>query len=59
MLIDQKKEALIIPKQFLINGNRVKTDDGIVEVEIGLQSMDSVEVINGITAETWIYKPND
>ncbi len=59
ILIDQKKEALIIPKQFLINGNKVKTDDGIVEVEIGLQSMDSVEVINGITSETWIYKPND
>ncbi len=59
ILIDQKKEALIIPKQFLINGNRVKTDDGIVEVELGLQSMDSVEVINGITSETWIYKPND
>lgn len=59
IVIDQKKEALIIPKNFLIDGNKVKTDDGIMEVEIGLQNMDSVEVLNGLTSDMWIYKPDE
>lgn len=57
ILIAEKKEALIIPKQYLIDGDKVKTDDGLVAITIGLQNMDSLEVISGINANTWIYKP--
>jgi len=59
IIIAQKSDCLVIPKQYLINGNSVKTDDGVVQIEIGLQNLDSLEVVNGITSETWIYKPNE
>jgi len=59
IVIDQKKEALIIPKQFLIDGNMVKTDEGLVTITVGLQNMDSLEVLSGITSTTWIYKPDE
>ncbi len=57
IIIDSKKNILTIPIQYLIDNNKVKTEDGIIEVIIGLQSMDAVEVVSGITKETWIYKP--
>ena len=57
MLIN-KKDVLTIPKEYVIEGNKVKTDDGIVTIETGLQNMDFVEVISGITKETNIYKPD-
>ncbi|MCF4101157.1 efflux RND transporter periplasmic adaptor subunit [Gillisia sp. M10.2A] len=59
IVIAKKEEALTIPKQYLIDENKVRTENGIVEVEIGLQSMDTVEVLSGITAETWLYKPEE
>ena len=56
ILIAEKKEALIIPKEFLIDNNKVKTKDGILTIEVGLESMDKVEVLSGVTDKTWIYK---
>ncbi len=58
ILIATKKNALTIPKQYLIDDNKVKTENGIVDIVIGLQSMDTVEILSGITEQTWIYKPN-
>lgn len=57
ILISKKKEAVIIPKEYLVSGNQVQTQEGLVEVKIGLQSLDSVEVLSGINGDTWIYKP--
>ncbi len=57
IIIDQKEDVLTIPKQYLIDDTKVKTDNGIVEIVTGLQSMDTVEILSGITKETWIYKP--
>ncbi|MEL6810331.1 MAG: HlyD family efflux transporter periplasmic adaptor subunit [Bacteroidota bacterium] len=56
IIVAEKKEALIIPKEFLWGGNRVKTENGMVEIVVGLQNMDSLEVTSGINAQTWIYK---
>jgi multidrug resistance efflux pump len=53
--ISSKKEALVIPKQFLIGKDKVITDGGIVQIQTGLQTMDSIEVLSGISPETWIY----
>jgi len=53
--ISTKKEALVIPKQYLTGKNTVRTDEGIVEVRTGLQTLDSIEILSGITANTWIY----
>ncbi|GAA4273389.1 efflux RND transporter periplasmic adaptor subunit [Aquimarina gracilis] len=57
IIIDTKEDVLTIPKLYLIDETKVKTDNGIVEVVTGLQSMDTVEILSGITKETWIYKP--
>lgn len=57
IIIAQKKEVLTIPKEYLIDGTKVKTEKGTVEIVIGLQSMDTVEILSGITEDTWIYKP--
>ena len=35
------------------------TDDGIITITIGLQSMEFVEVISGIKETTYIYNPNN
>ncbi|ULC57886.1 HlyD family efflux transporter periplasmic adaptor subunit [Flaviramulus sp. BrNp1-15] len=57
IVISNKKNALTIPKEYLIDDNKVKTDDGIVTITTGLQNMEFIEVISGITESTSIHKP--
>ena len=57
IIIARKKETLVIPRNYLIGKDSVKTETGIVKVETGLESLDSVEIKNGITAETAVFKP--
>ncbi|MCK0146614.1 efflux RND transporter periplasmic adaptor subunit [Arenibacter sp. F26102] len=59
IIIRQKESALTIPKEFLIDGNKVMTHDGLVEVVIGLRNMDSVEILDGIGESTEILKPEE
>jgi multidrug efflux pump subunit AcrA (membrane-fusion protein) len=59
IIVGQKKQVLAIPRQYLTQDNKVKTEDGMVKIMPGLQNLDSVEVLSGITAETWIYKPEE
>ncbi len=53
--INSKNEALVIPKKYLNAKNQVKTDDGFVRVETGLQTLDSIEILSGINSKTGIY----
>ncbi|MBT8384438.1 MAG: efflux RND transporter periplasmic adaptor subunit [Bacteroidia bacterium] len=57
IIISKKENVLTIPKEYLIGENKVKTEDGIVSISIGLQSMEHVEVLSGIGDETYIFKP--
>ena len=57
IVISNKENALTIPKEYLIDDNKVKTDDGIVTITTGLQNMEFIEVISGITENTNIHKP--
>ena len=59
IVIAQKKKALVIPKEYLINGDKVRTDDGLRQVKTGLQSLDSIEIISGLSEATNIYKPEE
>lgn len=59
IIIATKKNVLTIPKDYIINENMVKTDDELVELVTGLQNMEFVEVISGITEETYISKPKE
>lgn len=59
IIVSQKDSALVIPKNYLINGNTVKTDNGFITVKTGMESIDSVEVISGLTPNIEIYKPDE
>lgn len=54
-----KSRALVIPRSYLVEGNFVRTSDGLVPVVPGLQSIDSVEIQEGIGPKTEIYKPRE
>ncbi|MDT7830050.1 efflux RND transporter periplasmic adaptor subunit [Pricia sp. S334] len=57
IIIARKENVLTIPKAYLIQGNQVHTEDGPIEIKIGLQNLDRVEVLEGIDANTQILKP--
>ncbi len=57
IIVDTKENVLTIPRQYLLPGSKVKTEEGIMPVVVGLQNLDTVEIISGINANTWIYKP--
>ncbi len=59
IVIAHKKEALIIPREFIINQHYVRTENGLEAIEVGLQNIDSAEIRSGISKDTWIYKPKD
>lgn len=57
IIIAKKETVLTIPKAYLIDNDKVKTDEGIVTVKTGLQNMDAIEIRSGIHKDTYIYKP--
>ncbi|MFD0976904.1 efflux RND transporter periplasmic adaptor subunit [Salinimicrobium gaetbulicola] len=59
IIISQKKDALVIPRNYLKENDSVLTEEGFVKVNTGLSSLDSVEIKNGITSETAIFKPEE
>lgn len=59
IIISEKESVLTIPKEYLLEGNKVKTVDGLVEVVPGLQNLDRIEILNGITETTEILKPEE
>ncbi len=59
IIIAEKEHALTIPKEFLLEGNTVRTTDGVTEVTTGIQNMDRIEILKGITESTEILKPEE
>ncbi len=57
IIIDQREDALVIPKEFLSHDSIVETEDGPVTVRTGLQDLDKVEILSGIDAGTVLLKP--
>ena len=57
IVISNKKDVLTIPKVYAIEGDKIKTDEGIMTIRTGLQNMEYVEVISGVSESTKIYKP--
>lgn len=56
IVIQEKRETLTIPKEYLIGDNKVLTTDGEKEITVGLHNLDLVEVLDGLTEQTAIYK---
>ncbi len=57
IIIETKKDVLTIPKDYLANDNQVKTETGNVTVNTGIENLEFVEILSGITKDTEIYKP--
>ena len=57
IVVAQKEKTLVIPRRYLVGHNQVRTEDGLVEVKTGLQSIDSVEILGGITKDTELLSP--
>lgn len=57
IIIKEKEKALVVPKSYLLNGHRIITTNDTVEVEVGLQSLEWVEILGGIDTSTAIVKP--
>jgi multidrug efflux pump subunit AcrA (membrane-fusion protein) len=58
IIIRTKKNAITIPKNYLINGDYVLVNkDEKRKVKIGLSDYQKVEILEGLKAEETIYKP--
>ena len=60
IVIQQKKNALTIPRQYLIDNEFVITEnDKRRKVEVGLMDYERVEIISGLSPDEIILKPED
>ena len=59
IIIQQKEDALVIPKAYLIGNNKVETENGEVEITLGLQNFQYAEVLSGINNTTYLLKPKE
>lgn len=59
IVIGQKTNALTIPRSYLVNGDRVRTDEGLIKVSLGLGNLEYVEIIDGIDKSTALLKPEE
>ena len=57
IVIAEKQDALLIPRNYLLEDNRVLTENGRVQVVTGLQDLNNIEIISGIDENETIYKP--
>ncbi|MBR9860286.1 HlyD family efflux transporter periplasmic adaptor subunit [bacterium] len=55
IVIRTKKDALTLPSRYVNDQNQVKTDTGLVKIEVGVRNLEFTEVISGITEDTQIY----
>ncbi len=57
VVIHRKKSGMVIPRSYLTKTQQVRTSEGLIDVELGIQSLDEVEITAGIDLQTIIYKP--
>lgn len=57
IIVGQKENALTIPRSYLINDRMVLTEDGEIELTLGLQNLEYAEVLSGLDKNTAIMKP--
>lgn len=57
IIVDHKKGVMVIPGEYLLEGNYVETDEGRVKVQTGIRSLSHVEIISGLKVGSVIFKP--
>ncbi|MGB5357979.1 MAG: efflux transporter periplasmic adaptor subunit, partial [Eudoraea sp.] len=59
IIISIREKALTIPKSYLSGQDQVKTENGLVKITTGSENMEMVEVLEGLDANTYIFKPTE
>lgn len=59
IVISTKKNALVIPREFLFEGNKVKVEgkEEAVTIKKGIEDLENIEVLEGIDEHTELVKP--
>lgn len=57
IVVGIKENSLTIPREYLIDNNKVRTEEGLIELSLGLQNLELVEVLSGLDEDTYILKP--
>ena len=58
ILIKQKENVLIIPRNYLVSDSLILLEDGSTKkITVGLMDYQKVEITSGITSQDFIYKP--
>jgi len=57
IIVAERENVLSIPLSYLVEGNKVLGDDGLIEVETGLRNLERVEIRSGLNETTRIRRP--
>jgi multidrug efflux pump subunit AcrA (membrane-fusion protein) len=59
IIIAEKKNVLVIPREFLVDGNKVKKkgSEELLQITKGASDLEFIEVLSGIDESTEIEKP--
>ncbi len=59
IIVAEKENVLTIPRTYLLEGNKVRTANGVVQVSVGLQNLDMIEILEGVDEHTALLKPEE
>jgi multidrug resistance efflux pump len=57
ILVERRQNAMVLPSEYLIEGNKVLTDTGEVIISTGVKNLEFVEITNGLDTSMSILKP--
>ncbi|MBX2816630.1 MAG: efflux RND transporter periplasmic adaptor subunit [Saprospiraceae bacterium] len=59
ILVAKRKDAWVIPSEYVRNKNSVLTTEGTIDVKIGVKTLEFVEVLEGIDSSMVLLKPEE
>jgi HlyD family secretion protein len=59
IMVNKISKTIVIPSEYLMEGNKVVTNKGIQSVQTGVKNMKFVEIISGIDTSTILLKPKE
>lgn len=57
ILVDKRNDALVIPSSYLVDNDKVLTEEGLLTVKLGVKKLEYVEIIAGVDSTTRLLKP--
>ncbi len=57
IIVDKRENAMIIPTEYLLENDKVLTNDGEKKIQVGVKSLKNVEIISGVDTNTELLKP--